>query len=189
MKEIEFQDLMVELINGKIDQNKFAAYRGKSILYELKIDEELNIIGDPKNPKRGSGAFETDVTIFAKKGDAEVPFIVIEVKECLTSHDVITYSNKASRHKQVYPYLRYGLLSYNLDVIPKRFFKHNEHIDFFLAVRDYFEDRTKLGEILFELVKNELQIFENLQKILHSKDKLDFYQKIPVLRNFDEKIK
>ena len=186
MKELEFQDLMVELINSKLDKTQFIAYRGKSILYELKIDEELNIIGDPKNPKRGSGAFETDVTIFAKKGDVEVPFIVLEVKECLTSHDVITYSNKASRHKAVYPYLRYGLVSYNLDVIPKRFFKHKRDIDFFLAVRDYFNDKDKLREILFELVKNELKIFENLQKILHSKEKLDFYQNIPTVRNFDE---
>ena len=185
MKELDFQDLMVELINDKLDNNKFIAYRGKALLYELKINENLEIIGDPKNPKRGSGAFETDVAIFAKKDGVEVPFIIIEVKESITSHDIIIYSNKASRHKNVYPFLRYGLVSYNLNTIPKRFFKHNKDIDFFLAVRDYVKEKTKLKNILYELVKNELEIFKNIQKILHDKDKSDFYQNIPILRNFE----
>lgn len=185
MNEIQFQDLMVELLNKKINTKKFIARRGKAILYELKVDEELNVVGNPKSPKRGSGAFETDVTIFAKKGNVEVPFIVIEVKEKLTSHDVITYSNKASRHKAVYPYLRYGLVSYGIDSIPKRFFKHNEHIDFFLAVKKYVKNKNHLRDILFELTKNEFLVFKNLQKILHSKEKLDFYQSTPVLKKFN----
>lgn len=187
MNEIAFQDLMVELINENLNTKKFKAYRGKSILYELKVDEELNILGNPKNPIRGSGAFETDVTVFALKNGIEVPFIVIEVKENISSHDIITYSNKATRHKSVYPYLRYGLVAYNLDTIPKRFFKHNESIDFFLAVKKYSKDKKMLGKILYELVKNELKVFENLQKILHSREKLDFYQSIPLLNNFKEK--
>jgi hypothetical protein len=182
-----FQDLMVELINGKLDTSKFIAKRGKPVLYELKVNEDLDIVGDPKNPKRGRGAFETDVTVFAKKGDKEVPFIILEVKEAITSHDIITYSNKALRHKKVYPYLRYGLVSYNLDFIPNRFFKHNEGIDFFLAVRNYINDKNKLQAILFELIENELIVFEQLQKILHNKDKSNFYQTISVLKDFESK--
>lgn len=184
MKEIEFQDLMVKLINKNLDNTKFIAHRGKPILYELKIDESLNIVGNPKNPKRGSGAFETDVTIFSKTNSFEVPFIVLEVKEKLTSHDVITYSNKASRHKEIYPFLRYGLVSYGLDTIPKRFFKHNKDIDFFLAVQKYIMNQEKLAKILRELIENELKIFKNLQQILHAKEKLDFYQSVPSLKKF-----
>jgi hypothetical protein len=187
MNEIEFQDLMVELINSKLDKSKFISRRGKAILYELKVDENLNIIGDPKNPKRGFGAFETDVVIFAKKSGYEVPFIVLEVKERITSHDIITYSNKASRHKIVYPYLRYGLVSYGLDSIPARFFKHNKEIDFFLALGKYSKDKNKLKDILHELVRNELQTFENLQKILHNTKKSNFYQTISILKDFEER--
>ena len=32
----------------------------------------------------------------------------MEFKQGLSTHDVLTYSAKATRHKQVYPYLRYG---------------------------------------------------------------------------------
>jgi hypothetical protein len=186
MKEIEFQDLMVNLINKKLDQRKYIAYRGRSLLYEINLNENLDITVDPKNPKRGNGAFETDVTIFRIKENLEVPIIVIEVKEAITSHDIITYSNKAQRHKLVYPFLRYGLISYNLDSIPKRFFKHNKEIDFFLAVRNYLSSNEKLSNILQELIKNELESFQNLQIILHTKEKLDFYQKIPLLRGFEK---
>jgi hypothetical protein len=184
MKEIEFQDLMVELINNELDNNKFIAHRGKALLYELKVNENLEVIGDPINPKRGRGAFETDVAIFEKKGNLEVPFIIIEVKERLTTHDVITYNNKASRHKEVYPFLRYGMLAYGLDSIPKRFFKHNKDLDFFLAAKEHSKDKKQLQKILSELIKNELKIFKNIQKILHDKDKSDFYQNIPILKDF-----
>lgn len=186
MDEIKFQDLMVELINQKLNIDKFVAYRGKPLLYELKLDENLEISEDVKNPKRGSSAFETDVTIFEKKNKIEIPLIVIEVKERLTSHDVITYSNKASRHKSVYPYLRYGLVAYELDSIPKRFFKHNKDIDFFLAIKNYCKDNDKLKNILYELINNELKVFENIQNILHSKEKLDFYQNMPKLSRFEK---
>ena len=187
MKEIDFQDLMADLINSKLDQSKFICKRGEPILYELKVDEELNVVGNLKKPSRGHGAFETDVAIFALKGNFEIPFIVIEVKEHITSHDIITYSNKASRHKLVYPYLRYGLVAYDLNSIPNRFFKHNEEIDFFLAVRDYINDKNKLRKVLFELIENELKIFEGLQQILHNQSKLNFYQNIPTLKNFELK--
>ncbi len=176
---------MTKLINEGLDNSKFICKRGESVLYELKVDEELNIVGNPKDPKRGQGAFETDVTIFAIKKNLQIPFIVIEVKEQITSHDIITYSNKASRHKMVYPYLRYGLVSYDLDTIPNRFFKHNEAIDFFLAVKEYSKNEEKLKNILLELIKNELKIFEELQKILHDKNKPNFYQSIPSLKNFE----
>ena len=162
MKEIGFQDLMVELINKQINSKKFVAYRGKPILYELKVNEDLEVVGNPKKPSRGSGAFETDVTIFAKKGELEIPFIIIEVKEALTTHDVITYSNKEQRHKLVYPFLRDGLVASGIDSIPKRFFKHNKEIDFFLTVGKHIKTKNKLVNVLHELVKNELKIFNNL---------------------------
>lgn len=184
MKEEDFQELMVNLINPKLDISKFICRRGKAILYTLTVDEELNVVGNPKNPKRGHGAFQTDLVIFARKNKLEVPFIIIEIKEGVSSHDIITYSNKASRHKLVYPYLRYGLITYGENKIPKKFFKHNEGIDFFLAIRDYINDKKKLKNVLYELVKNELKIFDELQKILHDKSKLNFFQNIPALKNF-----
>ncbi len=191
MKELDFQELMVELINKKLKEKnllrKYIARKGKAVLYELTLDENLNLnVKNHKKPTRGQSAFETDVTIFAKKLGVEVPFIILEVKDNISSHDIITYSNKAKRHKTVYPFLRYGLVAYGINFIPMRFFKHNKEIDFFLTLSKYLRDREKLSSILFELVNKEFENFERLQKILHSKEKMNFYQKIPILKDFEE---
>ncbi len=50
--------------------------------------------------------------------------MVFEFKTSLTTHDVLTYSTKARRHKQIYPYLRYGLLVSTETSVPRRFFIH-----------------------------------------------------------------
>ncbi|MBC7081821.1 MAG: hypothetical protein H5T44_06250 [Thermoplasmatales archaeon] len=54
----------------------------------------------PQKPKRGRLAFQNDILI--KKGD--LPLVVIEAKyNSLTTHDILVYSTKALKHKEVYP--------------------------------------------------------------------------------------
>jgi len=57
--------------------------------------------------------------------------------------DVLTYSAKARKHKQIYPYLRYGLVASREAVVPGKFFTHNEALDFMLAA-----GAMKRGELL-----------------------------------------
>ena len=61
----------------------------------------------------------------------------MEFKTDITTHDVLTYSTKARKHKQVYPYLRYGLVIGSVERIPRRFFTHNEGLDFCVAAAVY----------------------------------------------------
>jgi len=56
--------------------------------------------------------------------------VVLEFKTKVTTHDVLTYSTKAEKHKTIYPYLRYGLVLSGDKYVPKRFFTHNEGLDF-----------------------------------------------------------
>jgi len=71
------------------------------------IDENLNFVPvSPQAPKRGILAFQTDLLI-AKNS---IPLAVIETKYGgFSTHDVLVYSVKAQKHKETYPYLRYGL--------------------------------------------------------------------------------
>jgi hypothetical protein len=48
----------------------------------------------------------------------------------MTTHDVLTYSAKARKHKQVYPYLRYGFVVPEVEFVPRRFFIHNDALDY-----------------------------------------------------------
>ncbi|GAI54911.1 unnamed protein product, partial [marine sediment metagenome] len=50
----------------------------------------------------------------------------------VTTHGAITYSQKASTHKNVHPYLRYGILLGNRKhyPLPGRLFRHGAYFDF-----------------------------------------------------------
>ena len=74
------------------------------------MDNNLRVMSEARirEPKRGDSAFQTDLCIFEEKSpELLLPRIVLEFKTTLTTHDVLTYSMKAERHKAIYPYLRY----------------------------------------------------------------------------------
>ena len=85
--------------------------RGKPLLYQVTVNNELKLTVKPDDPRRGSSAFETDLCVFERKpSGVEIPRVVLEFKGRISTHDILTYSAKAKKHKQVYPYLRYGIV-------------------------------------------------------------------------------
>ncbi len=67
--------------------------------------------------------YEVDLLIKEKRDTYSIPKLIIESKYGkITTHDTITYSNKAKTHKDLYSGLRYGLMignSNELGVSPK----------------------------------------------------------------------
>ena len=85
---------------------------GAALLYQVTVDNQLSLTVDVKHPTRGNSAYQTDLCIFEKKSeDVSIPRVVMEFKTRITTHDALTYSAKATKHKQVYPYLRYGIVA------------------------------------------------------------------------------
>jgi hypothetical protein len=104
--------------------------RGAALLYQVTVDNRLSLTVDVKRPIRGYSAFQTDLCVFEKKTEeVSIPRVVMEFKTSITTHDVLTYSAKATKHKQVYPYLRYGIVASGEKVVPGRLFTHNESLD------------------------------------------------------------
>ncbi|GAB4286004.1 MAG: hypothetical protein Kow0081_4020 [Candidatus Dojkabacteria bacterium] len=67
----------------------------------------------------------------------------IEAKiNSVTTHDAITYSQKAQTHKNVHSYLRYGILIGNRKdyALPGRLFRHGQHFDFMLSWKSFEGD-------------------------------------------------
>jgi hypothetical protein len=142
--------------------------RGASLLYQVTVDNRLNVGVNPKKPKRGQAAFQTDLCIFDQvETDVKIPRVVLEFKKGLSTHDVLIYSSKARRHKQIYPYLRYGLIIGDEAKIPDRFFTHNEGLDFCVAASSFKEHR--LHEIMAKLLKAEIEESRKLEKIAFGK--------------------
>lgn len=167
MKEDSFVDVAF-MAAKSIIRPPLTVERGANLLYQVTVDNKLNVRVDPRHPKRGQEAFQTDLCIFEEMDpDIRIPRVVLEFKKSLTTHDVLIYSSKARRHKQIYPYLRYGLVIGAEAKIPGKFFTHNEALDFCIAVRLFKKDQ--LREIMAKLFKSEIKDSRILENITFKK--------------------
>jgi hypothetical protein len=75
-------------------------------------NEVLSYDNENQPGEQNSMGFETDILVKELLDDKIwKPRVVIETKlGSVTTHDAITYSQKAQTHKYVHPYLRYGIL-------------------------------------------------------------------------------
>ncbi len=161
---------VTELLQGELKE-EFPGCEikiGKPLIYKVVIDESLEYHPkEPMNPKRGTYAFQTDILILRDSR----PLVVIEMKNGgFSTHDVITYSNKAEKHKLIYPTLRYGFVVVNTDVITNKFFTHNTGFDFAVAVPDE-KDFSKV----IEVIKAQIKCAEILKDVLIDKNKTTLY--------------
>lgn len=144
--------------------------RGAPLLYEITVNNNLEVMKQEqvRNPKRGASAFQTDLCIFEDRTtEISIPRVVIEFKTKITTHDVLTYSTKAIKHKQIYPYLRYGVLASSERKVPGRVFKHNEGLDFVASVAGLGD--VELRAFLASLFESEIASSKRLEDIAFGK--------------------
>lgn len=162
-KESKFVDLAHAAAKRAL-RSPLSIERGAALLYQITVDNKLESTVDPKKPKRGDSAFQTDLCVFEQKlNDVRLPRVVLEFKGGITTHDVLTYSAKARKHKQVYPYLRYGIVASNEAVVPRRFFVHNEALDFFAALKN--TKHADLTDFFSRLIKREVATSRQMEAI------------------------
>lgn len=120
---------------------------------------------EPKEPSKTK--FETDILIGEHlKNGLWIPRVVIEAKlESVTTHDAITYSQKAQAHKNVHPYLRYGIIVGKIPNIPGRLIRHGNNFDFMLAVEDYKPNTARLNAII-KLLLEEVEASRRLENMM-----------------------
>jgi hypothetical protein len=154
---------------GEILAEPLLIRRGAALLYQVTVNNQLELVIDPKKPVRGQSAFQTDLCIFEKVSNGvEIPRVVMEFKPGLSTHDVLTYSTKARKHKQVYPYLRYGLIIGDEETIPGRFFTHNEALDFCVAAATF--KGSRVHELFASLLRQEIAASRRLEQIMFGKE-------------------
>ena len=126
-------------------------------------------------PKRGHSAFQTDLCVFERKSaEVSIPRVVLEFKTKITTHDVLTYSAKASKHKQVYPYLRYGIVASEHAAVPGRLFTHNQSLDFCAAVGGL--GGRRLREFFDFLLRAEVEASRRLEAIAFGSARTRLYR-------------
>ena len=161
--ESEFVEVAMKAARSVI-AHPLLIHRGAALLYQVTVDNKLNLTVDVKSPRRGNSAFQTDLCVFEElPGEVLIPRVVMEFKTSITTHDVLTYSAKASKHKQVYPYLRYGVVASGESVVPGRLFTHNQALDFCAAVKGL--KGKGLETFLASLLEAEVESSRRLESI------------------------
>jgi hypothetical protein len=117
-------------------------------------------------------------SISSKTNDVKLPRVVLEFKAGISTHDVLTYSAKARKHKQVYPYLRYGVVVSHESVVPHRFFIHNEALDFFAALKN--TEKKRLGDFFSRLIKREVETSQRMERIAFGEQPQFFRSEIEI---------
>ena len=179
MKETEWAQKVSEEIQDWFPEIGVATGR------KLAYASEIIAYGDGGNHV-SEMPFETDILLYEAHADSWQPRVVIETKiKKITTHDAITYSQKAAAHKFVHPYLRYGIFigkrgEYPL---PGRLFRHGAHFDFMISWQDYtpadyessalrgilkqeIEASRKLEEMLFNSRSSNRQRYYSLHRLL-----------------------
>lgn len=155
-------------LRGALDRRlspEYAVHTGKSILYKIEVNALGEVTPDSvDSPMRGQYAFQTDILV--EKRTPSIPLVVIELKcGSFSTHDVITYSSKAARHKDVYPYLRYGFIIIGSHAaLGRRFVTHNQGFDFAMALPDV----TSKEADLVALIERQIASAERLSGLMRS---------------------
>lgn len=117
------------------------------------------------NPMR----FETDMVVFENVGGIVKPRVIVEAKlDRITTHDAITYSYKAEKHKAITPYVRYGIMIGEREhyPLPGRLFRHGTNFDFMFSFKGDMPDGTE-WEAFVALIQREVLYSRQTEEMLH----------------------
>lgn len=119
---------------------------------------------------KGKKAYAVDALIYREvENNEKIPLVVIEGKiKSHSSHDAITYSEKAQHHKTVFPHLRYGFIVLkSRDTEFKLRYHLHSHFDFeevFPETDDQDSRNERVANFVEEL-KRQIKVAEQKHQI------------------------
>ncbi len=146
------------------DDCKVVVDSGKRLTYAYEILQYR--VDGPDQPQ--IAGYETDLLVYDARDDGHwIPRVVVECKKgSITTHDALTYSTKAATHKQVHPYLRYGILIGDLGPsLPGRLIRHGAYFDFMVAWRSETPTGNEWRELV-QMLKDEIVASRMLHALL-----------------------
>ncbi|MGB3717268.1 MAG: hypothetical protein WA996_22830 [Candidatus Promineifilaceae bacterium] len=167
MNENEWVSLIIERLRPQLigDVSRLRIFQGHRLPYAKEVTRYQ---GDDAFDHY-TMSYQTDILITEESTDGSwLPRLIIEAKiRSVTTHSAITYSQKASTHKSVHPYLRYGIILGNRgdDALPGRLFRHGAHFDFMLSFVDYEPTEQEIVR-LRNVVYDEIQASRTLEEMI-----------------------
>jgi hypothetical protein len=165
------EDTWVESIKEVLMQTLDPMYR-VSTKWRLPYTQEVMTYSEEKNTLKPVGGqelhYETDLMIYEEVGGLIKPRIIIEAKyNQVSTHDAITYSHKASQHKGVTPYLRYGIMLGNMGAkfLPPRLMRHGSNFVFLISFKGS-EATSAEKRVFISLIHSEWAASLQTEKLL-----------------------
>lgn len=166
IRERDWVHGLVPLMQGRLQKEDptLEVRDGYRLAYSREV---LSYAGEAVERETGM-YYETDLLILERVGTHWTPRVVIEAKlGTVTTHDAITYSQKAATHKQVHPYLRYGVFlgARKHHPLPGRLFRHGAHFDFMVSWKGLEPTPHELTTFM-ALLADEVAASKLLQEII-----------------------
>jgi hypothetical protein len=180
MNESDWVDIMKERISGTCigRSDAISVHIGMKLPYGYEIRDYPGL-PDAKDikPRGKSIKYETDLLILESSDadDSWKPRLIVECKvNSITTHDAITYSQKAATHKFVHPYLRYGVILGNRRnlPLPGRLYRHGMFFDFMMSFESFQPTEGEMTR-LKKVIKEEIKASKNLEHIIYDSRKKD----------------
>ena len=159
-----------ELLKKEIDNSKYEVSCFEKVPYSLYVkgyeEDKINL---------EVMKYEVDLVIKEKRGNDLIPRLIIESKyKSISTHDVITYGNKAKAHKEVFSGLRYGLMVGNSKEknVPSRLVHHGNEFNFMIMF-DSDKPNDKEWNIFVSIVKKKLESANKFENIIRDRRKKD----------------
>lgn len=157
-----------ELLKKELDNERY------EITCFERVPYSVNIKGYENNKEiLEVMKYEVDLLIKEKRDNSSIPRLIIESKyRKITTHDVITYNNKAKAHKSLYSGLRYGLMiGNNVEKnISPRIINHSSEFDFMFAFPSEMPTDEE-WKTFVEIVKRNLEVSNKLENIISDRRK------------------
>lgn len=170
MTESEWVEEMAERLRTALGKHD----RSLSVRTKLRLAYGYEIIEYGGEPLAQSIKFETDLAVLETgAGDSWRPRVVVEAKlGRVSTHDAITYSQKAGHHRAVHPYLRYGVMlgRRRQFPLPGRLYRHGAHFDFMMSFVDSVPSKQELATFC-QLIRDEVSASRLLEKLLYDSRK------------------
>ena len=167
MKENDWTKSICELLQGGVLGENIFIDVLKKIPYAFEIsalDEAWEVVAAGFDKT----SFETDMVVYEKQNGKIVPRVIIESKVgTVTTHGAITYSHKAMYHKNVIPFVRYGIMLGARETypLPGRLFRHGTNFDFLFSFVDYEPSEKEIATFI-DMLKREITYSRQIEEIL-----------------------
>ena len=167
MKENDWTKSVCDLLQkGILGENIYVDVLTK-IPYAFEISS-FNEAWEVDTESIDKTSFETDMVVYEKLDGKIIPRVIIESKVgTVTTHDAITYSHKAMYHKNVIPFVRYGIMLGDRETypLPGRLFRHGTNFDFLFSFVDYVPSENEIATFV-DMLKREITYSRKIEEIL-----------------------